>query len=63
MLDNLIMRSIINVHNDGSSQIEADGYTFVQLEQARFEVMERGYDCQIVEEFKKLQFIVTRRKN
>ena len=56
-MDNLIMLSVINVFNSGSSQIETD-LSFSELEKARYELMERGYKCQIVKELGKLQFIV-----
>lgn len=57
-LENLRMRSLINLHNNPSgSQIETD-FTYLELEPLMYEMMEAGYKVLIVEELGKNQFIV-----
>ena len=56
---NLIMMARIGVHNEGSIQISGEGYTFLELEKTKYQLMDLGYDCQIVEDLKELYLVVS----
>lgn len=58
---NLIIKAKMGVYNEGSVQISGDGYTFQELEKVRYQLMEDGYKCEIVEDLKELFLVVSRK--
>ena len=57
-MENVIMMTVINVHNSGSSQIDVSDYSFQEVEKARWELITRGYNCLICEDLGRLQLVV-----
>ena len=59
LVDNLVINVKVKVyHNQGKAQVESD-LPFHLLEKVRYQLMEAGYDCQIVNELKKNFIVVT----
>lgn len=58
---NLIMQAKMGVYNEKSVQISGKGYTFEELEKTRYELMDAGYKCEIVEDLGELFLVVSRK--